>query len=73
MKAIIRILFFVLCGLTASYLELVYRHNSFYIWSELSPKEIVSDIGDVFVITLFFVASLEVLFYVFKMCKKNEY
>lgn len=69
MKAIIRILFFVLCGLLCSYLELVYDHNSFDIWNGLSPKEIVSDIGSCFVTTIFVVVVLELLYFTFKTFK----
>lgn len=73
MKAIIRILFFVLCGLLCSYLGLVYDHNSFDIWNGLSPKEIVSDVGYSFAVTIFIVAVLEVLYLIFKAYKEDEY
>lgn len=73
MKAIITILFFVLCGLLCSYLGLVYDHNSFDIWNGLSPKEIVSDVGHSFAVTIFIVAVLEVLYLIFKAYKEDEY
>lgn len=73
MKAIIRILFFVLCGLLCSYLGLVYDHNSFDIWNGLSPKEIVSDVGHSFAVTIFVVAVLELLYFMFKIYKEDEY